>query len=442
MTSSNPVTQKAYAGLLAASSAIASNRAYRRAPPPDVLGARFRVPQLPDVPSLLQPTLEHPDPRGEHRLARVTAASLLYAHRKNAGGTTGQFLSAAERGALAKLDDKRQREIADRAQGSFTGGDKSCHYCRLLSRGIFHSNKVPSVVPVNQSAQVSSTFDIDTNIAEAVIHGFQILARKADAVAMIDAFHPLRWHEFAPDVFKRSDQVEGDARPPIGKAWQIPNPPTEAQRKRQLEAWRQDRGNPHYLFEDVGLPINEHVSSDIQNILVVREFEEEVSAAKRRLSYKFSLGACLESDFGMGAQYGGLDVDGGFYEGNAVPWSQVDPRALDSLTERDLAHLADLTHPDEDAPKGLRVNEFDEPSMGKPASPERIRAVLHGVIVPRLREGWGEEPWLVTAGASKRLRYTAAEQTPVALWALLTWLAPANLFVFINRAVCQPAHFA
>jgi hypothetical protein len=59
----------------------------------------------------------------------------------------------------------------------------------------------------------------------------------------------------------------------------------------------------------------------------------------------------------------------------------------------------------------------------------------------RLLVAWGEEPWLVTASASKRLRYSVAEKTPVALWALLTWLAPANLFVFINRAVCQPAHF-
>jgi hypothetical protein len=73
------------------------------------------------------------------------------------------------------------------------------------------------------------------------------------------------------------------------------------------------------------------------------------------------------------------------------------------------------------------------------ATEKQIKETLYQVV-ETLVTRWGELPWLVTITTSKRLRYTAPGDTPLSLWAALTWMAPAQLFVFINRVVSQTPH--
>ena len=439
MANSNPVSMQAYAAVLAASNAVVAKRAFRRFPPPDSLGPRFRVPALPDIPRLLAPTLEPAENHREHRVARVTAASLLYAHHKRAEGATRRSLHSQEIKVLDELEALCGEEARYRSAKQIVGSDTSCRYCRLFSRALY-PDQIPDLVPVNQSAQVVSNFDPDRNIAEARIDGFQVLARKSTALSMIDAFHPLRWHEFAPNVFAQSDQIVGDRPPPRGKPWQVPNPTSDAERKRQIKAWKLSKSKVHYTFENVGLEINERMKSEIQNVLAIRDFvDQDVDPNRRKLSYAFSLESCLQSNFGLGTQYGGLDIDGGVYSGEALSWGELERTnfaAVEHLTERDLAHVCDLSGLDDGTTKRPQIRDLGN---ARPADSALIRETLQATRT-ELERAWREDVWLVTVTASKRLRYTAAEQTPVNLWALLTWLAPANLFVFINRAVCQPGH--
>ena len=90
-----------------------------------------------------------------------------------------------------------------------------------------------------------------------------------------------------------------------------------------------------------------------------------------------------------------------------------------------------------------------------PALTDDMKAKLKDTAAPRdaidairelatnLKARWdGEDPWLVTVTANKSLRFTAPGNAPVEVWATLTWMAPALLFSFLNRAVCQAIHVA
>src|SRR5262245_13069188 len=97
---------KAYAAVLAASSAVASKRAYRRGPPPTGLPTHLRLPSLPDIPSLLADE----SARDTHhlRVVRVTTASLLYALKAEA--YPERILKPRERLRLEELNEALARE--------------------------------------------------------------------------------------------------------------------------------------------------------------------------------------------------------------------------------------------------------------------------------------------------------------------------------------------
>jgi hypothetical protein len=444
----DPDLTHAYAAVLAASNAVATNRAYRRGSFPDGLSPRLRVPGLADIPRLIRPTLGDPGHR-EKKLARTTAASLLYALDKKPGNVR-TLLSPAEQEALDQLEEKRKNEATRRTKQQ---KDTSCHYCRFRSRALYGQG-VPEVVVVNHAAQVIATFDADTNTAEAGIVNHQVLVRKAVALQMVNAFHPLLWSSNAPGLFKQSDEVFAPER---GRPWTRPPPTNDQQRKDQIDAWKEEQN--HFLFEDVSSPWNETMNTEFQNVLRITNFKDVALAGEgQKISFKFSLESCLASNLGLGMEYGGLDVDGGTHCGKAQPWhlveaqrgglqakgggkertSEKDPMA--HLTARDLAHLGDAVpcHGRESTLKSAMADDFSTP-----ARTEAIwNALSPTVDFLKSPEGWDEEPWLVTISTSKRLRYAAPGNTPLGLWATLTWIAPAQLFVFINRAVCQPGDLA
>jgi hypothetical protein len=77
---------------------------------------------------------------------------------------------------------------------------------------------------------------------------------------------------------------------------------------------------------------------------------------------------------------------------------------------------------------------------------EKLKDNVLELIAERARSMsrvWSEagDYWLVSLKASKRLRFTTPVDGPPELWALLTWSAPALLFVFINRGTLQLPHF-
>jgi hypothetical protein len=60
----------------------------------------------------------------------------------------------------------------------------------------------------------------------------------------------------------------------------------------------------------------------------------------------------------------------------------------------------------------------------------------------RLLAEWPElKPFsLLTMSARKQVHFTLPVNGPIELWYILTWMAPASLFMFLNR-LCQAPHF-
>jgi hypothetical protein len=395
------------------------------------LPSHLDIPTLPDVPSLLSESTEGANDH-ERRVVRVTAASLLYA-LKNVEHAE-KLLKRRERERLKKLEGARWGEKQDRARQStqHADDDRSCAYCRLFYSALYEEDKVPHALVVNHSAHVRTDFDPATNIAEAFIDNYQVFVPKNVALDMVRAFHPLRWPVAAPETFKRTDEV--DEPNPKG-LWAKPErTDSPEQREERIENWRKRK--QHYLYEDVSMPWNDRTNTEIRNILKITDFLDALTDdGGELLTFKFSLESCLESNFGIKLERGGLDVDGGLHSGKAQPWGDRCRGALaaaPSLTRRDLAHLQELLP--ESRPRRAFTGNLNEPM--------RDGEVVDTLdqVAASLARAWGEPAWLVTISTGKRLRYTAAGDTPVALWTALTWMAPAQLFLFINRVVAQPAH--
>jgi hypothetical protein len=428
MANANP-QDNAYAALLVASSAAASKRAYRRGPPPTGLPAHLQLPSLPDLPSLFADAPDDATPRAQAdklQVARVTTASLLYALKTD--GYCERILRPAERVELETLTRTLEDEHVSRDGrakiGGVGGADRSCLYCRLFHKALYRDHRVPRALVVNHRAHVTTDFDPDTNISEAGITGYQVLVPEDAAVAMVAAYHPLRWQANAGEIFQQTDEVFA---PSPGKLWQIPEPVTGSVRDEVIARWK--REPEHYLYEDVQMPWNGQAKSEIRNVLKIRAFRDESADGYRALAFRFALESCLESNFGIRLERGGLDIDGGRHSGEAERWPEKGlPKTLGKLSVRDLAHLRHLANID---PR-LSVTEQSDDS---PTESEKLDTLTS--VVGKLRREWRQQPWLVSISTSKRLRYTAPVDMPLALWTALTWMAPAQLFVFINRVVTE-----
>lgn len=235
-----------------------------------------------------------------------------------------------------------------------------------------------------------------------------------------------------------------------------------------------------YLYESVSYQQNEYLTADVDNIIriddwSIRGFGEHEAPKSRvrsrrlieswslndfnvprhelEIKFNYALESCLCSSYGVVSEQGGLDIDDGHYVGSAKPISEVQPADVAALDWRDFDHLdAYCSH---EALRGGASEALyttvhrpgEQPWKGKNQRAVELsnRCDKLKTMVRHLRTHWRApwcdyEPWLLTISTSKRLRYTMPQHSPVELFSLLTFSAPAFLFSFVNGAVCHAPH--
>jgi hypothetical protein len=420
MSNHDKVTAHAYAGLIAASGAVAAKRV-PRLPVPGVLPRGIRLPRVQDTPHLFEAT--HDSAETDHKLARIAAASLLYSVEKKPRGYAEQLLAPRERDILRAVHDERDRGRPKR--------DIRCRYCHLSSALYNHalySNPVGGYDPhatqkfvvVRHSATVKTSFDPDTYASSAKIENYQVLLPRELAIKLVRRSHPLSWHDAAPKLFL-------DSLPAVlaKNEWR------PAPEKSHAEWEKEARVAAAYLYERVALAISSDASSEIVNAIRITGFRNGEDPHHCRLKFRYDLQSCLESNFAIVREPGGLDLDGGITDSRACHPDAIEIADLKGMTERDRVQL-DL------APTARQMVDSDAPDS-PPLGDEELKKVVKELQDMASHLGGNDPWWLVTINASKRLRFTAPGNTPVDVWGTLTFLGPALVFTFINRAVCQAA---
>ncbi len=462
---------RVYAGLLTASNAVVAKSAYRR-PAWLVAVPGLRLPSTLELPSLMSAPREQPEPF-EHRHARLTAASLLYALDKRATSTVASLLrDEHERGILSRLEDVRRPASARAKSGARRGyrrarqSQSPCYYCSLY-HGALHAHARSRcahfpVLRVNHSAHVDAWFDPDTNISEASIQDFQVLLPRAIAEQMLRLSHPLRWASAAKQLFSRSDPLpRQNPRRSLGL-------PPRTDPEQGIREWEEDGGHasrsgrsgsePKYMVESVHWSWNGSLTANVHNIIRIDNFQPlEQAGDELSLSFDYRLEECLRSRFLVEWQESGMDIDEGRYEASAVPLSAADDVLLPKLRRlslRDLAHLAaelelrQRACDDCDALRALHegnwMSTMQQAGFGfrHRAEPDVVERSTRALELLRkhaeaFNDGVRADYVLVTVSASKKERFTAPYSGPSEMWQLLTWVAPALLHAFLNRGVCQ-----
>jgi len=478
----------AYAGLLAVSSAAVSKYAKRREPILTSIPSGFVPPSLQDAPRLLSSKF---DSNEEHRMARVTAASILHSletthgsdpYRMKRGGLTEKLLTREDK----RTFDSCGERCAHRPP-------QLCRYCTLF-HDLAHAGTEPEIEVVNHGARIVADFDPETNISYAGIDNYQLFVPERLALLALERSHPFSWKAEAPDLFERIAAAKSSGEKPHRK-WHEDE--TVSRETWSSRAARQTE----YLYEAARMPWNEQISSRVENVLRIDDFADTFRSAEelgtfldgfkfdaardkvrltegvkafsrgirsaasprpfkgsscagaRILSYRYALQSCQRSSYGLAwEEYSGLNVDDGGFHGSAIHFENIKPVHTAHLTQTDVVHLAHALDRRASQAQGQAVleartaheellrmaHEIDG------AEGPKHRAEVHAAVrraAEGLRSLWNEEPWLLTIAASKRLRYTVPMNGPVELWATLTWMAPALLFSFMNRAVCQLPHF-
>jgi hypothetical protein len=440
MSSDNAVTAGAYAAVIAASHVVASRGVASVGARSTAEGRRLKVATRADIPRLLAATLKGDNV--EHRIARATAAALLYA-RNAKPDEIGRFLSPEECSALGKVDEVwRNSKAKPWKQGAEY---VHCRYCALLAAALYKAkpNGPPGPIVVSHSAVVAAGCDPDTNISQAEITGFKMLMPKALAIQTILASHPLEWKRSAPALFKRAcpaNQLESDWEPDEGMG---------------RVDWEKRAASRAYLWEDATYAWNDLTGAELNNVIRITDFAQQglpgsysemnerglfppirgnegqtLCAPSRKaqvsLQYRYSLESCLLTLLGTAWERGGLDVDAGYYCGKAYDLNDLDEQdePFKNLTVGDLRQLGST------APE----------AKADPKDDEKVPARRAFAAVKEAGKRVGQDVWLTEVSSSKRLRFTAPGGTPVGLWSALTSMAPTLLFAFLNRAVCQTVH--
>jgi hypothetical protein len=456
---------RTYSAILAASSSLASKHAVLRVPPPATLPRHLQSHNLNEVPRLLsEPTTGRA--AREARVARAMVAATHYSLAKKRTHLTAQLLDGEAEKVLKELEahhDREQPKQQHRARSpQRQKANRTCRYCTIFNAMLYGSD--PSNHPfevVNHSAHVRASFDPDVNIASAGIGvdgdddpPFQVLVPEDIAKEMVRLAHPLAWPLASPDLFQETAQVR--RRP--GR-WEIDRSTLDPIER--VKAWQAER-DPRYLYEWVSWPWNDQAKAEIENILRIDGFKYSDEADEVSMQYEYSLEECQQTSFGLGIERSGLDIDAGQYQGVAkrvfrgekVLISKADVR---HLTRRDLVHmdllgdyeqLSSKRAAGKKAPTNRNLQALAQgwSSAENALDPDLARQAL-AARARKLSEDWrgrmrgNTEYWLVSLGASKRLRFTTPVEGPPELWGALTWTAPALLFMFINRGTCQLPHF-
>lgn len=486
-----------YVGLLAASNAVISKRARARLPTFSRLPYGFEPPGLGEMARLLDPSR---DGAGlEQRIARVTALSVFqsldarrtqdpYAIKPDSYGE--RLSTKAERARIAERS--RHDDVSQRL--------RMCRYCAMFQELVHDFHRVPIEV-LNHQAVIQSDFDPPTYIAEAGIRDFQLFVPEYLARLALERSHPLNWPETASDLFDGTSGARLEGQKPA-KRWvaeqvgmhdwsQLAWERREAFLYEQAKMPWNERISARIInvlaitdFTDLCVPVeratpqgSETLSETLQRLSYGLDRQSSEAQALRHvygpssssltplepnqvrlLSYDYSLESCIRSSYGIEwDENGGLDVDDGGFSGSAIHYSQLTEQLVPQLTADDLAHLASGIA--RRYPNDARVRAFARKTLdvilphhapsSQPA-PLGKRETLDFLkkLAVTLGEAWGpdprgnaQEPWLLTISASKRLRYNKPKHSSVEAWAALSWMSPALLFTFINRAVCQLPHF-
>jgi hypothetical protein len=441
----DPSSINRQAAMYAAGDAVASRFAigtrgvHRRGPQPTGVGAQLRPVPLHQIPNLVPP----PNGGGEdfvQKLERYYTVASLYTLERKKDGFARQMLQGDELEVL-------ERVAAFDQQYAPNG---TCSFCRILNGLLYYRQYqrggewIPPVESINHAARVSPGFDPDTNVSDVFLDKQQWLVRgPLRALQMVLVLHPVLWHETSPDLFRSSDPaLKGSG---TGFLWEIDVREGETLWDR-FRRWTvaRETGKPGYIWETVGWQWNGDITADVQNIIRIEGMTFDITNELFRLEYDYALEECLQSSFGVAFEPTGLDVDGGRCALSAKPVSEVKPEDVKHLTARDLAHLgigygeeAEALYVKSNAIPEHRALESEEDlDDEKWAEYARDRVVARA---RRLRDAWGEEPWLVTSSLSKRFRFTAPINSPIELWSSLTYSAPSLLVMFMNRAVSLPA---
>ena len=385
----DPVLAKTYAGLLAASNAVVSKFSEGRPPPSAPYAPGFRPASLAEVPRLMA---------GAKPIHQAIAASLCHAYESSKDGevTPGGYTEKICRngnlnGELKKYQATR-KAVAPKNKSSLS----------LLRTGLDHSRDLfaqlhPSpVTVVTPDVQIVTDFgEGGSNISKASITNYQLLLSEESATQVLGRSNPLNWKQGAPDLFKSVVPAKQVGERPK-QTW-MPDP------HRDPKNWQKAASQGvEYIYESAVWPWSDSITLGVENVLAISGFQSsEADGDKKVLSYTYALERCIRSDYGfIVEELSGLDIDGGQVDGRAVPVASA---------------LKDASTPNVDD--------------------------LRRLTKEHKRQHPGYEPWLLTISSSKSLRYTVPQYAPVDLWASLTWLAPALLYTFINRAVCQLPQF-
>lgn len=322
MTAFDPRT---LAGNVAAAGAVVAKQIPLRQPPIGSLTERLRPSGPDDLPRVFSDT----DESTYTRVSRLSSSALLYSVNKRTPREASRTLHGEERQTLRKLHMGRR---------GFVDKDRSCPHCRLLHNTLYkkiceeRKRLSPPIALLNHFARVNVTFDPETKISEARIDNFQLIVPKAVAEQILHFSHPLRWAYAPGTYFRQSDPVRGEEVQPSG-----PESPGDA----IIAAW-QDQADKA-IFEDCVFPINEDISGSCENIIVFDDFGREEG---RSINYRYRLGKCLRSNFGLAWEPSGLDVDSGFYQALAIPLKEFEDKFED---------LVDFTEPErpDDIPAGV-----------------------------------------------------------------------------------------
>jgi hypothetical protein len=436
----DPALARTYAGLLAASNAMVSKSAVRRPPPAAAPPAGFRPAAMAEIPRLMA---------GAKEIHRITAAALCYAFEDPAkdgkvepGGYAEGLLSKEEIRRFNPRPGTDQRPISRYSElfhalhsqlPQPASAGQSTGQPSLISQPVSAEQsgaEKPEILVVNRSAQIISDFDPGgTNISSAKIENYQVLLPRQRALEVLERSHPLNWHDAAPDIF----ESVGPATRTAQRRWVAdPEPDPIAWEKNA-----QEKGQG-IIYEVAVWPWSESVTLRVENAIKIDKFKNDLAGEgglEKHLSYEYSLESCVRSDYGVITEdLSGLDIDEGTFDGKAA--------AVDSLPDSHVSHLTVADLRDLVESQGLRtVVPEDLKDDVKQKETDRRVGVAKAIVREMSQQTATEDPWLLTITASKRLRYTVPQYAPVELWATLTWVAPALLFVFLNRAVCQIPQF-
>ena len=438
----DPVLAKTYAGILAASNAVVSRMDTGRPPPLAPNAPGFRPSSLSEVARLVADA----DP-----LHRAIAGSLCHAYeavngKVKSGGYSEKIL--LRNGTLDAAYAKKflQEDVLDASAQKLLGKGKPDAYAeKFLRKGNLDAYQPdPSLRPglgrardllanlcptaatvVSPDLQIVTKFGQgESNISSAKIDDYQLLLSENSAVQVLGRSNPLNWQKGAPDLFQ--------SVVPARRVRERPNQTWVRDPHRDPVNWQQAASKVDYIYESAIWPWSETVTLGVDNVLAISGFESSyLDPREKVLRYTYALERCMRSDYGViTEELSGLDIDGGHVDGRAVPVAKLSEPDASKLNVDDLRRLVTKHELDERLGHGCEAR----------LEPDKKRQLAQEIL-GQIGAKKEYEPWLLTISSSKRLRYTVPQSLPVDLWASLTWTAPALLYTFINRAVCQLPQF-